>query len=195
MPVTISDRIPLDSLPIQQRTGSDGQRQLLSTDILGWLQERVPNDAYCLLAVTMVDLYPSENWNFVFGQADLKKRVGVYSFARYHTTVSGHQAGPAAGPLLLKRSCKVLAHETGHMFGMQHCIYFDCLMNGSNHLAEADGKPLHLCPVCLRKLHSAGQIDILDRYRKLKSFADNAGWQQESQWLKWRLKALSAESN
>jgi archaemetzincin len=31
----------------------------------------------------MEDLYPEPSWNFVFGQASLNERVGVYSFARY----------------------------------------------------------------------------------------------------------------
>ena len=37
--------------------------------------------------------------------------------------------------LTLRRSCKVLAHEACHMFGIEHCVWFRCLMNGSNHLA------------------------------------------------------------
>jgi len=36
-------------------------------------------------------------------------------------------------PLLLRRSMKVLTHETGHIFGLAHCVYFACVMNGSNH--------------------------------------------------------------
>src|SRR2546428_10758471 len=29
-------------------------------------------------------------------------------------------------------------------FGIQHCIFFNCLMNGSNHLDESDRRPLHV---------------------------------------------------
>lgn len=36
---------------------------------------------------------------------------------------------------------------------IQHCIFFHCVMNGSNHLAETDSQPLHICPIDLRKLH------------------------------------------
>lgn len=39
------------------------------------------------------------------------------------------------------------------------CIWYRCLMNGSNHLGEADARPLHLCPVDLRKLNGKHQID------------------------------------
>ena len=31
----------------------------------------LPKDAYCLLVVTMYDIYPKPEWNFVFGLADL----------------------------------------------------------------------------------------------------------------------------
>ena len=71
---------------------------------------------------------------------------------RYDPAFYGKPQTPDYGALVLRRSCKVLAHETAHIFGLAHCIYFSCLMNGSNHLAESDRRPLHLCPVCLREL-------------------------------------------
>jgi archaemetzincin len=54
---------------------------LLTADILDLLKDRLPADAFALLGITMVDFIPQ--WNFVFGQASLRDRVGVYSFARY----------------------------------------------------------------------------------------------------------------
>ena len=39
---------------------------------------------------------------------------------------------------ILYRSCKVLSHEVGHLFGIEHCIYYECLMCGCNHLEEFD---------------------------------------------------------
>lgn len=50
------------------------------------------------------------------------------------------------------RFLQVMTHEVCHMFGLKHCIWMQCLMNGSNHLEESDRRPPHLCPVCLRKL-------------------------------------------
>ena len=50
------------------------------------------------------------------------------------------------------RCTKVLTHETGHLFGIRHCIHYECLMCGCNHREEFDRHPIHLCPVCLRKL-------------------------------------------
>ncbi len=188
--VHVLPSVALDGLPIKSRTRASGLQQLLSTDVLAWCQGRLPADAFCLLAVTMEDLYPDESWNFVFGQASLNKRVGVYSFARYVPGFYGESVDEDEPSLVLLRSCKVLAHETGHMFGIKHCIHFHCLMNGSNHLGESDAQPLHLCPVCLRKLQWSGRFDIARRYEELQNFSKTVGWSSESGWLGRRLDAL-----
>jgi hypothetical protein len=111
-----------------------GRRQILTGDVLGWLKGKLPGDGFCLLAITMEDLYPEASWNFVFGQASLNERVGAYSFARYDPAFYGERRGKDYPALLLQRSMKVLTQETGHMFGLAHCIYFHCVMNGSSHL-------------------------------------------------------------
>jgi archaemetzincin len=188
--VQVLPQVELAGLPIKSRVRDSGLRQLLSTDVLRWCEGRLPPDAYCLLAVTMEDLYPDERWNFVFGQASLNKRVGVYSFARYVPGFYGDSAGDDDASLILRRSCKVLAHETGHMFGIKHCIYFHCLMNGSNHLGESDQHPLHLCPVCLRKLQSSVGFEVAQRYQVLQEFSQQAGWDDEADWLRRRLAVL-----
>jgi len=73
------------------------------------------------------------------------------------------------------------------MVGIQHCIYFNCLMNGSNHLEESDRRPLHLCPVDLRKLHYSIGFDINQRYRSRLEFAKAVHFDDEVQWLERRL--------
>ena len=60
-----------------------------------------------------------------------------------------------------------MVHEIGHMFGLKHCIFYSCVMNGSNHLEENKNKGMELCPVCVRKLHENLQFDMLDRYSAL----------------------------
>jgi archaemetzincin len=167
------------------------QLQLLTGDALGLLRRILPANAFCVLGITMRDLYPSPSWNFVFGEASLSDRVGVFSFARYDPEFYGIQTAERDA-LMMRRSCKVLAHETSHMFGIQHCIFFNCLMNGSNHLDESDRRPLHLCPVDLRKLHHSLGFDINQRYRALVEFTQQAGFEDERRWLTNRLAIQAA---
>jgi archaemetzincin len=169
------------------------KRQLLTRDVLRWLRGKLPRDGFLILGVTMTDLYPADDWNYVFGQASLRDRVGVHSFARYDPRFFGEGEGEAAEDmekLMLLRSCKVLGHESCHMFGMPHCIYFNCLMNGSNHLAEADARPLHLCPVCLRKLQYSVGFDVARRYQRLREVCRAAGFEKEQKWLENRVNYL-----
>jgi archaemetzincin len=177
-----------------RRNSSTGNRQLLTTDILAALKKRIPDDAFCLLGITMEDLYPEPSWNFVFGQASLRERVGVYSFARYDPAFYGEPRGHDHAKTLLRRSGKVLVHETGHMFGLAHCIWFQCVFNGSNHLAESDARPMHECPADLRKLHHSIGFDVLRRYANLYRFYRKAGFDDEAAWTRRRLEwILGAE--
>ena len=181
MPVIILPSIDSDTMQITSRTNPHTHhKQLLTTDILDYLELRFPDDAFCLTALTVQDLYPEPSWNFVFGQASLIRRVGVFSFARYNPTCNGQQnslSSSETDKLILRRSCKVLAHEIGHIFGFYHCIYYRCGMNGSNNLRESDAKPIHLCPVCLRKLYYSIGFDIKERYELLRSFYNSIGFE------------------
>ncbi len=163
-------------------------RQILTRDVLILIKKRKPFDAFCVLAITMEDLYPDPSWNFVFGQASPQNGVGVFSFARYDPVFYGEKRRKNSQEVLLWRSCKVLAHETGHMFSLAHCIYFQCLMNGSNHLQESDSRPFSLCPVCLRKLQFSIKFDVVDRYQTLNYFYKKAGFENEAGWVSKRLK-------
>ena len=65
---------------------------------------------------------------------------------------------------------QVITHETCHLFGLQHCWYFQCTMNESNSMQEAASQPIFLCPVCLRKLQHCCGFDVLSRYKKMLLF-------------------------
>ena len=169
-------------------------RQILTADILQLLKETLPENAFCVLAVTMEDLYPDPRWNFVFGQASLQDRVGVFSFARYDPAFYGESRGHLYQKLLLQRSAKVLVHETAHMFSLAHCIYFKCVMNGSNHLQESDSRPLSLCPVCLHKLQHSIGFDVSARYRHLIQFYRKIGFTREADWVSRRLKKIEGSN-
>jgi archaemetzincin len=77
------------------------------------------------------------------------------------------------------------------MFGLAHCIFFNCVMNGSNHLDESDRRPMHLCPVCLRKLQFSVGFDVVQRYEKLAGFYEAADFANEAQWTRNRLRIFA----
>lgn len=164
-------------------------------EILTALKKLVPKDAFAVGAVTACDLYPRDSWNFVFGLASLSSGVGVYSLARYLPSFpSSFQVSqlPSKGSeewtQLLKRTCRVMVHEMCHMFGLKHCIFYSCLMNGSNHFEESERRPLGLCPICLRKLHLACRFPSLrQRFERLQAFCDSHGLRQEAEWFQRRL--------
>ena len=180
-------------VPAKERINSmSAKKQWLSPDILDWMKKKLPGDAYAMIAVTMTDLYPEESWNFVFGQASVRARVGVFSFARYHPAWVGRKGDAAAEALVLRRAAKVLTHEMGHMFGIRHCIHYECNMNGANSLEESDSTPMELCPVCLRKLQFAIRFDPVDRYEKLERFQAANGMDAEAGWIRSRIESIRA---
>ena len=71
----------------------------------------------------------------------------------------------------LRRTVGLAVHETGHVFGMPHCIAWLCRMNGSNNLEECDRRPLEYCPECLPKIWWTCNIDPARRFSRLLEFA------------------------
>jgi len=170
-----------------------GMPQILTTDVLKYLKKRLAPDSYSTIAVTMTDLYPDERWNFVFGQASLRDRVGVFSLIRYNPEYYKFGKKPEnPEQVVLVRSTKVILHELGHMFGMHHCIYYKCLLNGSNSMDESDSQPITLCPVCLRKLHHLLKFDPMERYRKLLGLYRKYGIESGAIWIEARIKEIEA---
>jgi archaemetzincin len=156
-----------------------------------FLRPRLPKDALCMLGVTMADLYPDDSWNYVFGQASLRERVGVYSLVRFFAQFWNEEDTEERQTRALLRSLKTLAHEVGHMFTINHCIAYQCLMNGANSLNEQDGRPIHECPVCLKKLQWNTGFDVVARYEKLQAFYATNGLKPEADWVANRLKRIA----
>lgn len=184
-PVEIRERLSVDKIADHaKRTHPNwGDKQILSTYVLDdVLKPNRPKNALAYIAFTSSDLWPGEGWNFVFGQASLQERVGVWSIYR--------DGNPAKSPedfqLCLSRTMKTASHETGHILGLQHCIAFHCNMNGSNNRQESDRAPLQACPVCLRKLcwnlqvAPARYLEDLERFCVKHKFAAEAKWYRDA---------------
>ncbi|MEP6704611.1 MAG: archaemetzincin, partial [Acidobacteriota bacterium] len=132
LPVVLKVARPITKVPQDmERLQYPKNRQIRTSYFLDdLLPKLLPDDAAALICLTSLDLYPGETWNYVFGQASLEKRVGVWSLWRLERN-NGKSARP---DLFLDRTLKVAMHETGHMFSMRHCTKYECLMSGTNHL-------------------------------------------------------------
>jgi archaemetzincin len=57
----------------------------------------------------------------------------------------------------MARVSQTAIHELGHCFGLEHCVYFTCVMQGSASSAESRRQPPFFCPICLEKIaHAIG---------------------------------------
>ncbi len=183
LPAVPSNEIPDDA---RRKNPATGEPQLHTRWVLDTLLPPLrPVDAVALLAFTPEDLFPDPAWNFVFGQASLTERVGVWSIHRFGNPTKEK-------PLFVTRTLKVAGHEMGHMFGLHHCTAHACVMNGSNSMPESDSQPLELCPVCLRKLQWNVGFDVRERFRGLRDFHKVSGLEGERVFIEKSLSALDA---
>lgn len=136
--------------PSARRVREDSNIQLRAPYLLdSMLMHRLPPNGIALLAISAKDLFPDNKWNYVFGQASYINRIGVSSVYR----LQNKQLTANNYTLCLSRLLKITSHEIGHMLSMQHCIYAQCTMNGSNSLPETDRAPNRLCSECQQKLY------------------------------------------
>jgi predicted Zn-dependent protease len=174
------------------------EQQYDAGGVLKELESLLPRDGYCLLGVTMQDIY-SGKLAFVYGLASFRSRCGVFSFARHDPcwfrckqipsvdigtppqTIYATERTAEDEANLLKGALFTMVHEIGHQFAIRHCRFFQCKMQGSN--GPHDKSWHELCPVCLRKLawniggSDAVPRDVntpslwcLERYRRLAEF-------------------------
>lgn len=149
------------------------------------LKPLLPTDAAALIAFTVDDLYPNESMNYVFGQASLEDRVGVWSLARMDDNTDDRN--------FLVRTLKIASHETGHMFSMRHCTKYECVMSGTNHLDETDRRPLDACPECTAKICWLSDIDQAERYKRLAAFAGRVSLNADAVSFNKKAAAVAAD--
>lgn len=186
LPVRTREELSLDSVPktARRKAGPDGE-QILTTYLLGdVLKPRLPEDAVALIGFTDADLWPGEGWSYVFGQASLSDRVGVWSMNRFGESNRDGESYRRC----LRRTLKTASHELGHMFSMAHCTLYDCNMCGCNHLQESDRRPLEMCPHCLAKLCYATGANPMNRWKALIDFYRRHGLSEERQFCEESLR-------
>ncbi len=180
-------------------------RQLRVRSILSALRQFIPKDALFVIALTMEDLYEDNPDLFVAGMAAGNHRVGVFSFSRYDPTCkfspehwydikrakTTSKKKEENKRVVLQRSCKLLVHELAHLLGVGHCIWYNCCMNGSGHLAEDFKQSMFLCPVDLNKLQTMCGFDVVNRYKKMAEYFMKHGLEEEKQWIENRLSEIN----
>ncbi|XP_059128013.1 archaemetzincin-2 isoform X2 [Peromyscus eremicus] len=182
-----------------QSIGSLGNTRVISEEYIKWLKGYCEAFFYGLTVkflepVSVSATKCSFRVNEHTHNLQIHAGVGIFSFARYGTdfyssryegkvskpqrtsssdySVFDNYYSPEITSILLWRSCKTLTHEIGHIFGLRHCQWLACLMQGSNHLEESDRRPLNLCPICLRKLQVALGFSVVERYKALLTWID-----------------------
>jgi archaemetzincin len=191
--VRMRETLSLSAVPAEARRVHPlwKDRQILSTYVLeNVLAPRLPDDAVAYIAFTTSDLWPGEGWNFVFGQASLGRRVGVWSLYRY----GDPDADKNSHQTVLRRTIQIGTHETGHMFSLPHCTVFACNMCGSNSMPESDRFPLWLCPQCLAKLCYATGMKPEQHYSRLIVCCKRLGLATEEKFYEKSLAVLRGET-
>ena len=145
----------------------------------------LPDDAAAMIAFTNEDLYPDEYMNYIFGQANTVSRVGVWSLYWLDNNANFET--------FLKRTLKVAAHETGHMFSIQHCTKYECVMSGTNHLEETDSRPIDACPECMAKICWMTKTTPQKRYTGLAQFSGANGLKSDQ--VEFETKAAAVAAN
>jgi len=142
----------------------------------------------------LVKMHPEKWWHYGYG-----KESDGYSYYEDHDenpvglseappVIASHQKQMKSE--FLRRSCKLLTHELGHLYALDHCIHNRCLMMGTGHLVEDFRAPTHLCGICLRKLCWRTGFDVIMRYKLLAGVFENIGLGKESKWAKKQYDAL-----
>lgn len=111
---------------------------------------------FAMIGLTDVDIVDEETNDTIYGRATGDGGGVISSF---------HFKGAKSIRCFLSTA----VHESLHVFGLDHCGVFRCLMNSSCDATVESSMSLFLCPCCLPKLNFClnGQLDIRRRYEKM----------------------------
>ena len=90
-----------------------------------------------------------------------------------HNALPPFDSSPTLEKLWFGRVCRTASHELGHCFGIDHCVYYACVMQGSGSIIEDARQPPYLCPIDLAKVLRSTKTDAGQRYEALLNFCDN----------------------
>jgi archaemetzincin len=142
----------LPAQPLPSSAWYEPRHRYRAERLIDWLESLMVRQADRVVGLTGSDIsiakgsYP--DWG-IFGIGELGGRACV---------VSTYRLGKGGGARLSKaRLVKVLNHEMGHTFGLDHCTTPHCLMgDAQGTISTVDAEPGELCPVCRERVRSQG---------------------------------------
>lgn len=198
---------------MRSREHPGGWKQVSTEDIVNCLLRKKQADALWTMALSSEDVFSAGG--AAKGGLYPKTQLGVISLAQALTPSDalppclpvlddwdGKKRPPDTTAQLLLLLCRQLTRQIGcHVLGLGTCGYYQCLLNADGVSDGIDGQlgPLHLCPICLRKLVWRCSIkDPIKRYEALRSLFESLCspgvdlWKQEAAWMEDRLCVLTA---
>lgn len=113
-------------------------------------------------------------------------------------SLSSRPSVAALSSLWLNRVCRTGSHELAHCLGIDHCVYYACIMQGSSSIREDARQPPYLCPIDMAKLVRATGTDESERYRALlgvcEKRCESHGFAAFGAWITARL-AMAGGTN
>ncbi|KAJ5288736.1 hypothetical protein N7478_001766 [Penicillium angulare] len=115
------------------------------------------------------------------------------AFTRSSTIDNSNMSQESLTALWLGRICRTTSHELGHCFGIDHCVYYACCMQGTSCLCEDTRQPPYLCPVDQAKLLHVTEVTEAQRNHALVSFCERPEFREThffapfTAWLRTRL--------
>lgn len=139
----------LPEKPLPKNAYYASRQRYRADKLLDFLTGQTPDRFDKVVGVTTQDISATKgaiaDWG-LFGLAELGERACVVSTFRL-------RAGKASGPLLRIRLVKVVNHELGHTFGLEHCQAPSCMMQeGGGKIATVDGESGVPCAACIRQM-------------------------------------------
>ncbi|OQD83260.1 hypothetical protein PENANT_c017G07206 [Penicillium antarcticum] len=122
----------------------------------------------------------------------IREAISAYCTLRQAKPFEELHAKPI-NDLWLGRVCRTASHELGHCFGIDHCVYYACMMQGTASIAEDARQPPYLCPIDLAKVLHATGASAAERYKALLKFCeqpahkDSFSFKPFAAWIRSRM--------